>query len=76
VTQREDEHNPPGHFTVSPTGDRPTEAFCEHCGRPLDEDVHARCALDPRRFCKTCGRRLKVQVFPDRYDARCLVCDA
>jgi hypothetical protein len=51
-------------------------AFCEHCGRPLDEDVHKQCHLDPPRFCTRCGRRLKVQVYPDRYDSRCIVCDA
>ena len=52
-----------------------SDAFCEHCGRPLDEAVHDTCSLDPPRFCTRCGRRLKVQVYPDRYDARCLVCD-
>jgi len=60
---------------VSP--DRKADAnFCEHCGRPIDKDDHTTCRLDPPRFCKTCGRKLRVQVYPDRYDARCLVCDA
>lgn len=48
---------------------------CPSCGRPLRGEDHRRCSLDPPRFCGTCGRRLKVQVFPLGYRARCPACD-
>lgn len=47
---------------------------CSSCGNPVSGE-HERCAYDPPRFCPGCGRRLRVQVFPDGYQARCLVCD-
>ena len=41
--------------------------FCAGCGKS-DEGDHSGCLrpLDPPRFCTTCGRKLKVQVLPDR----------
>ncbi|MGH8895859.1 MAG: hypothetical protein ACRDZ4_02265 [Egibacteraceae bacterium] len=51
--------------------------FCRSCGQPL-EDAHAACdrrlALDPPRFCATCGFRLDVQVYPDRVETACREC--
>jgi hypothetical protein len=45
---------------------------CTGCGKPV-----AACPggctsdLDPPRFCRECGRRLAVQVYPGHYTARC-----
>lgn len=48
--------------------------FCARCGQEAPQP-HAACrealALEPPRFCDECGRRLRVQVYPDRYEARC-----
>lgn len=57
-------------------GGAPAQDCCPACGGPLLELDHAICAYDPPRFCTRCGRRLKVQVLPDGYRARCPVCDA
>jgi hypothetical protein len=43
---------------------------CTGCGR-ADCDGSCRRALDPPRFCPTCGRRLTVLVTPVRAEARC-----
>jgi hypothetical protein len=48
------------------------DVHCRWCGRPVaDCDGTCRRPLDPPRFCPTCGRRLKVQVTPTGYAARC-----
>lgn len=50
--------------------------LCPSCGQPVTAgDGHQRCALDPPRFCPGCGRRLRVQVLPHGFEARCPVCD-
>lgn len=50
-------------------------AYCGHCGRALDAADHAGCAqrtaLEPPRWCPTCGRRTTVQVTPTGWRARC-----
>lgn len=47
---------------------------CPRCGRNAPE-AHPECAealvLEPPRFCDECGRRLRVQVYPESYEARC-----
>jgi hypothetical protein len=49
--------------------------FCDQCGEPTAEGVHARCAarraLEPPRFCPDCARRMVVQVTPTGWTARC-----
>ncbi|WP_444861239.1 biotin synthase auxiliary protein BsaP [Arthrobacter pascens] len=55
--------------------------FCGHCGGKPDgaggppSDAHqgcdARLQLEPPRFCRLCGRRLKVQVSPLGWWAAC-----
>jgi hypothetical protein len=46
--------------------------FCPGCGRPTSEcDGGCRRRLDPPRFCPRCGRKLRVQVTPRGYVARC-----
>ncbi|MDR6415757.1 hypothetical protein [Pseudarthrobacter sulfonivorans] len=63
-----------------PTG--PTTAeFCGHCGEPSDggapppSHAHRQCQellqLEPPRYCRECGRRLKVQVSPLGWWAAC-----
>lgn len=53
----------------------PVAVFCDQCGKPSDEDVHARCAarreLEPPRYCPDCARRMVVQVDPVGWTARC-----
>lgn len=50
-------------------------AFCGHCGSALDQQRHERCelraALEPPRYCVSCGRRMIVQVTPTGWRARC-----
>ena len=68
-----------------PSGTTPG-IFCGHCGHPAEKEaydggstppsyVHPACAarleLEPPRFCAQCGRRLKVQVSPLGWWARC-----
>ena len=54
-----------------PAGNGPP---CPSCGAPLTQGDHRGCAYDPPRFCPACGRRLRVQVYPNGYSARCLAC--
>ena len=55
-------------------GDYP---WCGRCGRAREEVDHAACdralALEPPRFCGQCRRRMKVQVLPRGWSARCAV---
>lgn len=55
------------------TGERPI--FHPNTGRPFGEEQRlspsARAGLEAPRFCQLCGRRMKVQVRPDGWDARC-----
>ena len=50
-------------------------AYCPHCGQPAGERDHGACvaaaALDPPRYCASCGRRMIVKVTPDRWTAVC-----
>jgi hypothetical protein len=49
--------------------------YCDHCGGPVADSDHRECrkrrALDPPRYCETCGRRLVVQVVPRGWTATC-----
>jgi hypothetical protein len=46
--------------------------YCVGCGRDAAEcDGACRGALEPPRFCPTCGRKLDVQVTPQGFSARC-----
>jgi hypothetical protein len=57
-------------------------SWCDQCGQPLSEvdeltaGTHTRCALirtlEPPRFCSACRRRMKVQVMPAGWVARCV----
>lgn len=51
-------------------------AFCGHCGEQVAGGDHAGCearlALEPPRFCRSCGRRMKVQVTPTSWTASCV----
>ncbi|WP_113703844.1 hypothetical protein [Nonomuraea lactucae] len=53
-----------------------TQAYCDHCGRPMGDGDHASCLaareLEPPRYCATCRRRLVVQVTPTGWSARCV----
>ena len=46
---------------------------CTCCGTALASHPTPPCSrpLEPPRFCPTCGRRLRVQVHPTGWDARC-----
>ena len=73
--------------TGSTTGVTPTfRTFCGHCGVSTEKEAYdggstppsyphpacaARLELEPPRFCVQCGRRLKVQVSPLGWWARC-----
>jgi SAM-dependent methyltransferase len=52
-------------------------AWCDQCGRALNESGHEACvaarALEPPRFCRHCRRRMKVQVLPDGWTATCVM---
>lgn len=52
------------------------DPVCGHCGAPASVGEHAACAerlaLEPPRYCTTCGRRMKVQVTPDGWTAECV----
>ncbi|MDA0169800.1 hypothetical protein OJ998_11950 [Solirubrobacter taibaiensis] len=52
--------------------------FCPGCGRTVEEAGHESCvrALDPPRWCTSCGRKLKVQVLPTGVRAECVRCPA
>ena len=48
--------------------------FCTHCGQPRATGTHEACehaVLEPPRYCVQCGRRMVVQVTPDRWTAHC-----
>jgi len=49
--------------------------YCGHCGLSLAGRAHEVCRrraeLEPPRYCSECGRRMVVQVTPDRWTARC-----
>ena len=46
--------------------------FCPRCGREAPHpDCLAALAYEAPRYCETCGRKLRVQVFPDGYAAAC-----
>jgi hypothetical protein len=49
--------------------------YCGHCGLSLAGGAHEVCRrraeLEPPRYCSECGRRMVVQVTPDRWTARC-----
>ncbi|MGQ0679291.1 MAG: biotin synthase auxiliary protein BsaP [Actinomycetota bacterium] len=46
-----------------------TDRFCTACGQPGCPGCSR--PLDPPRFCPQCGKRLRVQVTPTEYQARC-----
>jgi hypothetical protein len=50
-------------------------AWCDRCGRALDDVEHAACRaareLEPPRYCAQCRRRMVVQVTPTGWIARC-----
>jgi len=55
--------------------------FCGHCGEAYDGGdgpasyAHQRCAerlaMEPPRYCAACRRRMKVQVTPLGWTAKC-----
>ena len=49
--------------------------FCDRCGEPAGTGSHEACAraraLEPPRYCRSCRRRLVVQVTPLGWTARC-----
>jgi hypothetical protein len=45
--------------------------YCDGCGRPTAVCEGCRKPFDPPRFCFQCGRKLRVQVRPVGYVARC-----
>lgn len=53
-----------------------TGPTCGHCGQPAGSAAHERCArmlaMEPPRFCTSCGRRMKVQVHPRGWSADCV----
>ncbi|BAC16900.1 hypothetical protein HMPREF0290_2642 [Corynebacterium efficiens YS-314] len=55
------------------TGETPV--FHPNTGLPIGEEQvlspSARAGLEAPRFCQLCGRRMKVQVRPDGWDAQC-----
>lgn len=66
----------PGFVLMAYTLSLAGAAYCGHCGRPLADGDHAMCAaraaLEPPRYCATCGRRMVVQVTPRSWSARCV----
>jgi hypothetical protein len=45
---------------------------CPRCGRPgTHDDCLAALAYEAPRFCERCGRKLRVQVYPDGFIAVC-----
>ncbi|MBY8871256.1 hypothetical protein K7640_05265 [Micromonospora sp. PLK6-60] len=59
---------------LSPTA--PAAPWCDHCGTATGAGDHAACAaaraLEPPRYCDRCRRRMKVQVLPAGWSARCV----
>jgi hypothetical protein len=56
-------------------GASPSAAWCPRCGADTDLGSHDECRraleLEPPRFCSGCGRRMKVQVVPRGWTAKC-----
>jgi ribosomal protein S18 acetylase RimI-like enzyme len=54
----------------------PLVPWCGQCGEALTPEGHAACRrraqLDPPRFCRSCRRRMVVQVTPTGWTARCV----
>jgi len=54
---------------------RAVSTYCGQCGLSLAGGAHEVCRrraeLEPPRYCSECGRRMVVQVTPDRWTARC-----
>lgn len=52
-----------------------TPIFHPNTGKPFDGEhklsPSARAGLEAPRYCQLCGRRMKVQVRPDGWDAIC-----
>ncbi|WP_422774836.1 hypothetical protein ACN28C_28430 [Plantactinospora sp. WMMC1484] len=50
--------------------------WCDRCGEAAGTGTHDACrsarALEPPRYCPRCRRRMKVQVFPSGWSARCV----
>ncbi|MDG4766950.1 hypothetical protein O7632_23040 [Solwaraspora sp. WMMD406] len=50
--------------------------WCDRCGEAADTGTHDSCAAarawEPPRFCVRCRRRMKVQVLPAGWSARCV----
>jgi hypothetical protein len=46
-------------------------AHCTSCGRPCAACAGCGRALDPPRFCASCGTRLAVRVTPAGFVGRC-----
>jgi hypothetical protein len=50
--------------------------YCDRCGEPADAGDHRACErsrqLEPPRYCPACRRRMKVQVLPQGWVARCI----
>ncbi|MGH8933875.1 MAG: hypothetical protein ACRDZO_25380 [Egibacteraceae bacterium] len=52
--------------------------FCQGCGGPQAGADHTDCAqrlaVEPPRYCATCGFRLDVQVYPNHVETSCREC--
>ncbi|HET9945096.1 MAG TPA: hypothetical protein VFR56_05555 [Actinomycetes bacterium] len=52
-------------------------AYCDQCGEPEATGDHQTCTrrrrLEPPRWCRSCRRRMVVQVTPRGWSARCSV---
>lgn len=50
--------------------------YCDRCGEPSTTGDHTACVaardLEPPRYCAQCRRRMKVQVLPAGWSARCV----
>jgi hypothetical protein len=61
---------------VSTRADGDTTTYCGLCGQPIATGDHLACAerlrMEPPRFCTRCHRRMKVQVTPTAWTARCV----
>jgi predicted amidophosphoribosyltransferase len=49
----------------------PAMSHCTSCGRPVAACPGCGRALDPPRYCATCGTRLAVRVTPRGWVGRC-----
>lgn len=52
------------------------ERNCGWCGAELEGQRHAACEseLEPQRFCRSCGRRVAVQILPTGSVTKPCVC--